>query len=281
MILGRGFWKHAVVAFVLWVLCWAVYHNSLHNDFMIDDHGMVLQDTKIHNPKFFFYQFIPDLQKNLSLEGSKGDVYYRPLAHVLPMAGYLWFGSDPFGYHLLNLILFYLCAMAFYGFWNLLLKDGSLAFLTTLFFCAHPINALLVNYITASVFSVQVLSMTASLALVLIASDESGFRRISERRRGLLYFLSLIFFGISLLCHETAAVFPLYLAACLWFSRPYSFKKVLTVCSPFLITVGLYLVFRWEHASLKTSLLEKIPLGDLSWAGYIATFTRLVVCYLE
>src|SRR3989338_6423431 len=96
--------KHLGAAFLLGALCLLAYANSLHHDFMIDDYLVVLQDHKVNNIKYFFDHFIPG-------QKFSGDyapyMYYRPLAHITVLFNRLMFGDNPFGYHFVNLLLFY------------------------------------------------------------------------------------------------------------------------------------------------------------------------------
>ena len=81
---------------------------------MMDDYGLILNDTKIHNIKYLYYQFIPDKHQYLKIEDGAGEAYYRPFAHALIMTCYLIFNKNVFGYHFVNCVLFLFCAMAIY-----------------------------------------------------------------------------------------------------------------------------------------------------------------------
>ena len=39
---------------------------------MMDDYGLILNDTKIHNIKYLYYQFIPDKHQYLKIEDGAG-----------------------------------------------------------------------------------------------------------------------------------------------------------------------------------------------------------------
>ena len=161
-------------AFILLVVSFASYSNALHNNFMMDDYGLLIQDTRAHNVKYLLTHFIPDFRHVLNIEGSVGNVYYRPLAHLLLMLCFLSFGLEPFGYHLVNLLVLFLCAFTLYVFLKLLFKNTPLALLTSLIFAAHPINGVMVNYITGIVFGVQVLAMLLSLMTFMLPQKKRG-----------------------------------------------------------------------------------------------------------
>jgi hypothetical protein len=216
---------HLAVFFIFLLVGFLSYSNSLHNGFMIDDHAFF--DEKMRNIKFLSYQFIPDKDKFLGIRGEKTDSYYRPLAHVIPMMCYLAFRDNPFGYHLVNLILFCLAAYLIYLFVGFLFQNQILAFLTGLLYLVHPINGVFVNYITANVFAAEVILLILSL-MCLWLSWESKWKIW-------LYSLSLLFFAISLLCHETAMAMPFYVMCLLFFVKKQSKRQVMLKSLPFFL----------------------------------------------
>ena len=138
--------KLPVYFLFLFFVCCINYSNSLHNDFMIDDYGLILQDKKAHNLENLLYQFIPDNQKYLNIGRKEGGAYYRPFAHIIPLLSYLAFKENVFGYHCVNLVLFFLCVVLIYYLIQILSKRQDLAMMVSLLYAAHPLNGLFVNY---------------------------------------------------------------------------------------------------------------------------------------
>lgn len=261
------------VAIILFAVCLATYSNSLHNDFMIDDHGLLLQDTRMHNLKFLSYQFIPDLNKTLNIGGAINDVYYRPMAHVVPLLCYLLFQKDPFGYHLVNLILFFFVCISIFILIRLLFDDENFALLTSLLFAVHPINGMFVNYITADVYGVQMIVLLWAVITFILALD--------KRRSFVLYAMSCFCFIVALLCHETSMALPIYLICILVVLKKYSFKESFIKCIPYILLAIIFLVLRMKFASLETSVINKIISSDLSFFEFIAIFAKLILWYVS
>lgn len=240
---------------------------------MIDDRSLLLQDERIRNINHLYFQFIPDFRKNFAIENAKSDVYYRPLQHSLIMVFYLFFRDSPVGYHCLNLFLFFFCAWLLYFLLNLILKDENAALLTAVLFCVHPINGIIVNYITAFVFALQVAAMLLSFTFFWLAQG--------KKMKLVYYSLSLLFYAASFLCHETALILPVYVMAGLFLIKRYDFKRILKLSVPYFIVLAGYLVFRWHTASLKTSIVDKATTGDFALVNYLATFFKLIFWYLQ
>lgn len=130
----------------------------------------------------------------------------------------------------------------------------------------------MVNYITASVFSIQIIFMQLSLMGFLISQENA--------RKKYFYFFSLLLFVFSLLCHEIAMVLPFYLICVLFFIRGLDFKEILFKTLPFLCVVMFYFLFRLKFASLKVSIIDKISQFDISFFGYTGTFAKLIGWYM-
>ena len=265
-----------LLSFVFLVVIFLTFSNSLNNGFMMDDYSLLIQDTNVHNARYLFTHFIPDSHRMLKIEGFSRDVYYRPLAYLVPMLCFLSFGLNPFGYHLVNLLLLFSCVLAFYVFLKLFFNNVPLAFLTSLIFAAHPINGVMVNYITGSVFGVQVLAMILSLMTFMLARDE---KRLAPR--WVLQGLSLFLFVVALFCHETSLALPFYLLALTFVRYKYDWKRMAILSSPYFILAAGYFVFRMYFASLKVSILDKFTQFDISGLNYLASFGKVIVWYLQ
>lgn len=271
--IGRQFRNTWFVAVILFFVCLGTYSNSLRNNFMLDDQGLMLQDKKMQSAKFLLYQFMPDLQKHLKLEEQAADVYYRPLQNIILIICFILFRENILGYHLLNLALFALCCFSIYLMVNVVFNDQLIALLTSLLFAVHPINCIIVDYITAIIFAVQVILM--SLGIVTFLNTLKGQHKIRW------YSASLVCFLAAMLCHEIAVTFPFYLMALLYFIRRETLRRVFLECLPYLILLALFFLLRLHLASLNTSILQKINVAQITLPQYLATFLKLMLWYLS
>ncbi len=245
------------------LLCFLTYSNSLHNDFLMDDYPMLIQNTGIGNTGFL----------QLDPQSGKGQLYFRPLTHFLNLITYTFFGNSPFGYHIVNLFLFYLAGVTLYELLLWLFNDRKIAILVSLFFCTHPINGVLVNYKNATSYALLVVAINLSLIHQFMISD--------KRSKFMDYSFSAVWFVVALLCHEIAMVYPLYLVSALFFSRHYSLKQIFLRCRPFFVILIFYLVFRMTYASLGTSVISKITTSKIILPDYFATVTTLIFWYIQ
>ena len=97
-------------AFLLVLLCFAVYGNVLTGDFIWDDQLQVVRNTNIRTLENVPRAFTSSLWSFMySKEGGENnrifDRYYRPLQTVTYILAYQLGGLSPFVYHLINVIL--------------------------------------------------------------------------------------------------------------------------------------------------------------------------------
>ncbi len=128
--------RNLFVSILLLIIYWVTYSNSLHNNFMMNDHALIVQNTAVRDWGFLQLNLFPQLTAHRQ---GQHYLYYRPISHLLNMLTKLAFGNRPFGYHLINLLLFYLSGISLFELLHLLFKDWKLAFATSLLYIAHPI----------------------------------------------------------------------------------------------------------------------------------------------
>lgn len=275
---------------ILLLLILLTFANALKNPFMLDDYGFFGSNAK--QPLWSF--FIPNRNEVLGLDSPQMEkTYYRPLAHVIPLACHRLFGAQPFGFHAVNMVLVWAAAVCVFFFlrglkrltnvsswddhdWN------AFAFLGAALFALHPISGVLINYITASVFAAQVVFMTGSLLVMssAVSSQQSaGKSRLMTADSKRLTFLSLLLFIGALLCHETAVLLPFYAILVLRLKYPWgeSFRRIL----PLLIVLVLYFIFRFWASPFSRSFLYSFSILDLSLGQKTATVIQLLSWYFQ
>ncbi len=271
---GRG--KKGVyflsVFLLLLMTAGVTFHNSIDNPFCIDDHGLIFADKMLQSWKYLKYYFFPDAQGlvGTSLRGSSS--YYRPLAHVIPGICSWFFEKNPRGYHLINIIFLAMAGVSVFACVEELTKKRGIALMASVLFVAHPINGLMVNYITASVFAFQIMFMCWAIIFLLKWAEGEG----------LAAFVFTIISTIGAIwCHETAAALPIYMFAVLMVVCKCRFIEALKRLFPFLIFWAAYVLFRVYEGSLGGSVFEKIGWHHISFFEYLATFGRLVFGVLK
>jgi tetratricopeptide (TPR) repeat protein len=165
------------------VLCFAVYANSLGNDFVFDDNPLILgsrQWLKLAN--------LFDLARS-----------YRPvrnLSYAFDLA--LW-GDRPFGFHLTNVLIHCGVTVLIFLLVRRLTERPLPAFLTALIFAVHPIQTDAVAYISGR--------RDVLFGFFFVAAFLSYL--IYRSRNAKLYFvLFLALWALSLLSKEMAVSLP-------------------------------------------------------------------------
>ncbi len=236
-----------------------VYSNSFHKHFLIDDNGF-LGPSLLQDIKHIGQQFIP----------SSHSIVYRPLQQILFMVLYFFFRDNPFPYHFINFTFFIFACFFIYIFVSEIFHNKGLALLTSCFYLIHPINGMTINYITASIFSIQIVLMLASILTFVKALE-------FNRHKG-LYSLSLFFYVLSLMCHEMTAILPVYLIAISMILRKDKLREVLVNISPYLLILTFYLMARvfYGHFNEVTPVFHK----SVNIFEYAAIFFNLLMWYM-
>lgn len=191
---------------VLFLVSLFVYLNALYNGFVADDSFLILNNDWIRDIKY-----IPDILFGTHKEFPN---YYRPVTHLVFMAGYHVFGLKPWGFHFTNIIIHGGVSVLLFLVTDILFererKTGSIstenlsspiavAFIAGLLFATHPVNTESVTWISG----IPELSCAFFVLLSVL------FYLKSDGVFGKSFILSTGFFFIATLCKETALVLPI------------------------------------------------------------------------
>ena len=137
-----SFFRYFFGAAVLWILCWGIYSDNLRNGFLLDDEGLIVDKTAIHD-----LRNIPTIFKNAASNDFQVLGFYRPVSEAFRACLYSLFQKQPRLYHLTNILLFYFFCLLIFFLIKILVNREKLALLTTVLFCVHPLNSTPVCYI--------------------------------------------------------------------------------------------------------------------------------------
>ena len=253
----KPFWPPLLLA----VLCFLAYSNSLHNQFMLDDHVVLFGESGV-----------AELDSSLDMITHYQGQFYRPVGHLFLVASHRLFGTDELGYHLANLVLFFTICLLFFYITQLLFENRLLALLTASLYAVHPINNALVNYITLNVSGFFVVCLQISLILFLLFLREG---RTSS------YGLSLVFLVFGLLSHEMSLMFPVYLFCVLYFLKRFDLRRIVWIGLPYGLICAGYLLFRFylfRPIGIYTGGLGGM---EVSISRVIATLANLIFWYVS
>ena len=237
-----------------------VYSNSLNGEFIWDDAGLVKNNLYIRN-----WSGVPGIfTKNIWAGIGEESVVYRPLQMLTYTLDYSVWKLDVFGYHLTNLILHILAALALYWFISVLLNRSLLAFFSSLMFICFPAHVEAVAYISGR---------ADSLVTIFILISFIFYLKFLQRKSTFTWVIMTLSFILALLSRENALILPALLSL-----YHYAFKKKLELKSlaPFLvITVG-YILFRlvfmttiFYDIPAQSSLIQRLPGFLIALTNYI------------
>ncbi len=156
---------------------------------------------------------------------------------------------------------------------NLLFKNRVLAFLVSVFFATHPINTLFVNYITASVFAIQLIVMSWSVITFVLA--QKGKKSLH------LYLASLILFLLAGLCHETALALPFYLMATTYLLNDRTSRTNWAIYLPYFLITIILLSLKLQITIVASNFFQKAGHLPIHLFSYLATISQLIIWYLS
>lgn len=267
--------KKLIIPAIFAFLIILFYANTLFNGFIIDDRILIEQNQEnrslMHIPKALF-GCAGTANYN---ECIKDYVYYRPFRDLIFMLVYQ-ISPQPWIFHLVNLICFFVVAYLIFVFSKTITKNELFSLLTGLFFIIHPINNEIVNW--PSTLSDPLFFLFFLLTLIYYVR----YRNTGKRRD---IFLVIVFYFLAMLSKESAVpvvplaifgldliIFKINLKKIFHWEE---FRKYALLAAP----VAVYFLMRLAAIGSIT----KLPTSGshLSIAENINVFFRLFIYYLR
>jgi len=252
-------------------VCICLYLPMLHADFVWDARGVILTNQYVHG-----LHNLPDV---LTLQVMGRDVMdnNRPVFLLCAMLDYALWGTNPFGYHLTNILLHALVTVLLFTFARQL-AGGALwpAFFGALLFAVHPLNCEAVAEVTYRKDLIAASGILAALNLAAIFQP-----RLSSRNL-LLAAACLVCLLLAVGAKENGVAGPAVLVSYwLLFRRHESLRGwgLLSAASVLVVTAFLIarfsmppkesIIFTEAPARLGGSFLETLRIQPRLWAFYL------------
>ncbi len=188
-------WKHVLI---ISLLCIIAYSNTLNNAYLHDDRANFLNNNMIKSlknlPKLFSPEYFALAQEKT----------YRPVVTLSYFINYFICKLNKPGWHITNMVFHLGNAILVYLLFLFILNDEKTAFITSLFFCLHPVNTEAVNIISFREDLLSLFFFLVSFLFFLKYLQSSNKSKPS-------WLLSLCFFFISLFTKEMAITLPFIL----------------------------------------------------------------------
>ncbi|HTY44964.1 MAG TPA: tetratricopeptide repeat protein [Patescibacteria group bacterium] len=211
-----------------------LYCQVLRGDFVADDKFLIVQNELIKDWHKAPLLFSTDLFKfSVFDEGYK---YYRPLMSLSYALEYHIWKLNPAGYHLTNVLIHALVTFLGFALVYRVFSSFSLALLSALLFCVHPLHTETVCYIADR--GELLLAVWVLLSLL----SYSAYAASSKKT---YYLLSLASFACALLSREAGflALIPLYIA-CIGMKAKVPRGSLVSHCISFASLFALYITLR-------------------------------------
>ncbi|MGB9153110.1 MAG: hypothetical protein WCD70_08500 [Alphaproteobacteria bacterium] len=204
----------------------AAYANIYGNLFLYDDEILI-----VHNPALTGWgAFLSSVMTPLSFDSS----YYRPLQTFLYTIVFQLAGLSLFSFHLLNVTLHALNAALVYRLGQKLNFKPVASFLAALLWAVHPLQTEAVTYMSATADTLY--AFFCLLGAVVLLPD------FTPRRIAAAALLMLL----GLFSKESACVFPLLAACCLYLQSDKRFEaKTYIRLWPLVVVVLAYVGLRF------------------------------------
>ncbi len=170
----------------LFLLSVGLYLNTLGHDFVFDDVTLILQNPNVRDLDWFSIVY---------WDG------YRPVRTLTYAVNYAIGGEDPFGYHLVNVLLHGLNVLLVYFLFLKLTRSNLIAGSAGLLFAVHPVQSAAVAYISGRKDLLAAFFILLGLNLYL-RSRNGDYSKFA---------IAFACFLMAILSKEVAIVFPLIL----------------------------------------------------------------------
>ena len=245
---------------IIIIVTYAVFQNSLSNEFVFDDESVIIGNTSIQSlssiPKYFtadegFHKVIGR--------------YYRPVVSATYAIDYSIWGLDPYGFHLTNVIIHIICCLLLFKifrvlFWRYKYRN-LISLLSALIFAVHPIHTEAVSWVSGRTDSLVTLFFFASFLFYLeftkeleYHKEENSLHKITKKNYFYL-FLSLFFYAAGLLTKEMIVTMPVIIVLYDFVYRKKDLKYFKENMLNYILFAGItiiYFIVRYE-------LLKDIP----------------------
>ena len=246
-----------------------VYAGAFHGDFHYDDSLTILANPHLNNWKTFF---------------SHLDHMVRPVLYATFFVDRSFYGLNPVGYHLINLLLHLGSGLLVYRILSSAAADklSSVPFWTALLFLVHPIATETVAYISGRASGLMAFLYLLALFLYIKASEESE----TESLRRFYLSGAVASFLLSIGSKESAVTLPVILL--LWdvlirrLNGPTFRATILYRQSPFWIVLLVAAAWAWSHpryTALAQFSFEIRPFRDHLLSQIHVVASAILLCF--
>jgi len=230
------------------IIAFATAANSLGNYFASDDLEQVLNNPFIKRLGNLPAAFTSSVWSFTSTDIIfTVDPYFRPIFSALFTINYALFGTQPWGWHLVSIIIHSTATVLVFLVARELTEREWVSALTAVLFAVHPAHAESVAWISG---------VTDPLMALLLLPAFLFYLRFRKSGTKYLFAVSLAFFFLALLAKETAIALPFVVAGCelLYFDQEREVRRrlmsVVKLSGLFIVPATIYFLLRYKALSV-------------------------------
>ncbi|MBU1627732.1 glycosyltransferase family 39 protein, partial [bacterium] len=198
--------QNLIYGLILLILCFLLYYSTIDTFFTgedFDNIGYQSLNTVIRN-----FIFKPDMNTGH---------FTRGITNTFWAIQYQLFGKNHIPYHIVNILLYWICSfLVFKLALNLLDQHEDkrlISYIAGILFAVLPVHAIVVNWLTL---------LFEKFCIIFFISAFLFWIRFKESKKRLYYILTLIFFIFSMLSKEEAITLPIIIFI---YDKIYFWKK--------------------------------------------------------
>ena len=251
---------------IIAILSFAIYFNTLQNDFVFDDESVVQNYQAIRDlsniPKYFTGQ-----------EGFHKVIgrYYRPVVSTTYTLDYAIWSLKPSGFHLTNNLIHLFASVFLFSILVKLFekyKYGILsALIGTLIFAAHPIHTEAVSWISGRTDSIVTLFFFISFYFYLIYSEKKSSAKL---------YLSLLFYFLGLLSKEMIVTLPIIIIFFDFIYKKKTIKELFAGWKPYLYFGAVTIIYFAVRYLVLKDVTERTTYQYFYEKGTITVFATML-----
>jgi Tfp pilus assembly protein PilF len=216
------------VIFFLFIIVFAIYGNTIPNDYSFDDDFVAYNNPQIQKG----FKAIPEIFKTRYYTSGKQNYDYRPIVKASFAIEYGFFKSNPHISHFINVLLYFILCVMVFLLLNKLLKEYNpwIAIIAALIFTVHPVH----TEVVASLKNRdELFSMIGAFAALF------AFIKQLETKKFYWYPIAIFFLAFAYLSKSTVSVYIILIPLTLYFFYDIKVWKVLIILASVLFIFWL------------------------------------------
>ncbi len=264
--------------FILLILAFCLYANTLFNDYALDDITVLTGNSIVQKGISGIPQILTTGFFHGTIESDFQGGRYRPVVLVIFALEHQFFGTNPIVSHLINLVLFmFLITLLFKLLKTHIFREQHyyLAFITCLFFIVHPIHTEVVA---------NVKSRDELITFLFLLVSGLSFIKYFEKKKYFSLAVGLFCFLLALLTRESAVPFIVIVPLILYFFYKQTIKKSILFSLPLFAVFAIYMVIRIAVVGFSNSVnsdIQNAPFLLATTTQAFATKVFILTKYLS